>query len=600
MATECAGVGVCDYVSGLCTCPLGFTGQACERLACPKDCNGRGTCQTVRNAGFTYGRDLSVAYSSGDGKGPQYNNWDHSSTTMCVCDIGFTGPDCSTRICPKGDDPMTSGQNYREITLETGATSGLLGGYFKFNFQGETVRFSANSSNWTSTQCDSDIESLPNVASVTCVRAAANPARLSANYTIKFIAWPAIPHENNIYSHSGNPNLMDFSCDVSEVAGTAAGAFCKLYDSKAINIREYLPCSGRGICDASTAQCTCSAGFDGVDCQTSSTQVSTATSSDDILLLYSTSGGYTGNALKLKTDRAASTDFNLIYAETNSLASYQLKGNGDVLMHQGGLTITAGGETITAGGLVITAGGQTVTGGGLTVAGGGSTVSGGLVVKAGGQTMEGTDGLHILGGGATIKTTSRTDTGLEVFANGDKRAATSSVFRVRADTNATSDPDSADNFALIEAIIGKYDIANKRNLAANQTIFRVTAQPKTEIHVGGLDVKAGGQTIRAGGLVVTAGGVTISSGDLVLASGTMSTTGFSSSSITTFSAAVNAAGQTLTLTGATVEGAMNFKNGFTSEGVTTFSNKVSLALQTVTLGTTAFKGTSDFSGGATT
>ena len=96
MATECAGVGVCDYVSGLCTCPLGFTGQACERLACPKDCNGRGTCQTVRNAGFTYGRDLSVAYSSGDGKGPLYNNWDHSSTTMCVCDIGFTGPDCST------------------------------------------------------------------------------------------------------------------------------------------------------------------------------------------------------------------------------------------------------------------------------------------------------------------------------------------------------------------------------------------------------------------------------------------------------------------------------------------------------------------------
>jgi len=24
-----------------------------------------------------------------------YTNWDSISTTMCVCDFGFTGPDCS-------------------------------------------------------------------------------------------------------------------------------------------------------------------------------------------------------------------------------------------------------------------------------------------------------------------------------------------------------------------------------------------------------------------------------------------------------------------------------------------------------------------------
>ena len=42
---ECAGVGICVPATGRCACPVGFTGQACERLACPNDCNGQGTCQ---------------------------------------------------------------------------------------------------------------------------------------------------------------------------------------------------------------------------------------------------------------------------------------------------------------------------------------------------------------------------------------------------------------------------------------------------------------------------------------------------------------------------------------------------------------------------
>jgi len=105
---KCTNPSIIHYAN---SCPLGFDGQGCERLACPNNCNNAGTCQTVKNVGYAYGADTQTTMNQGgDGYGPLYANWDHSSTTMCVCDHGFTGPDCSYRICAKGDDPLTASQ----------------------------------------------------------------------------------------------------------------------------------------------------------------------------------------------------------------------------------------------------------------------------------------------------------------------------------------------------------------------------------------------------------------------------------------------------------------------------------------------------------
>lgn len=58
---------------------------------------------TIENAGLIYGPDTAAGFSpGGDGVGPQYSNWDHSSMTMCVCDHGLTGPDCSYRKYNRG------------------------------------------------------------------------------------------------------------------------------------------------------------------------------------------------------------------------------------------------------------------------------------------------------------------------------------------------------------------------------------------------------------------------------------------------------------------------------------------------------------------
>jgi hypothetical protein len=40
--------------------------------------------------------------------GQQYQEWDAGKIQGCKCDLGYDGPDCSHRISPHGDDPLTT------------------------------------------------------------------------------------------------------------------------------------------------------------------------------------------------------------------------------------------------------------------------------------------------------------------------------------------------------------------------------------------------------------------------------------------------------------------------------------------------------------
>merc|ERR1712072_235925 len=73
----------------------------CRRSECPNDCSGNGRCLT--NWAFTH--DSSYVNNNDQ-------MWDQSKTQQCSCDRGFTGYDCSERICPFGDNPTTEcGEN---------------------------------------------------------------------------------------------------------------------------------------------------------------------------------------------------------------------------------------------------------------------------------------------------------------------------------------------------------------------------------------------------------------------------------------------------------------------------------------------------------
>ena len=87
---ECSGNGLCNIKNGKCQCFAGYTGTACEKSTCGNDvCNNHGQCLTISTQ-----YDLFRADRSDSGN---YTLWEHSSTTSCVCEPGYTGPYCEIR-----------------------------------------------------------------------------------------------------------------------------------------------------------------------------------------------------------------------------------------------------------------------------------------------------------------------------------------------------------------------------------------------------------------------------------------------------------------------------------------------------------------------
>lgn len=76
--------------------------------------------------------------------GPDYGNWDGDHVTVCYCDWGFFGPDCSLKICAKDDDPTTSNQKYRTISIRLSGGGSGLSGVVRISFLGFSTELSAN------------------------------------------------------------------------------------------------------------------------------------------------------------------------------------------------------------------------------------------------------------------------------------------------------------------------------------------------------------------------------------------------------------------------------------------------------------------------
>ena len=80
---------------------------------CPNDCSGQGICRTLREVAAGALSRTAVGSSGGSllfsgVRTPfDYTLWDADKHQMCVCDAGFSGVDCSQRICPRSDDPLT-------------------------------------------------------------------------------------------------------------------------------------------------------------------------------------------------------------------------------------------------------------------------------------------------------------------------------------------------------------------------------------------------------------------------------------------------------------------------------------------------------------
>lgn len=171
---ECSNKGMCDRQTGTCACFEGYDGSACQRASCPSNadgmCSGHGTCETVKEIAA---RDFSNIYKL----------WDEDSTMGCVCDAGYSGADCSERVCKFGADPLyyDDEQNIRFSNFTyhfyTTAADVTLTGNYSLTF------FDAYGENWQTAPLDwnatcetvtAALEDLPNnaipVNSVRCFK----------------------------------------------------------------------------------------------------------------------------------------------------------------------------------------------------------------------------------------------------------------------------------------------------------------------------------------------------------------------------------------------------------------------------------------------
>ncbi|KAL7541839.1 hypothetical protein ACHAXR_011265 [Thalassiosira sp. AJA248-18] len=152
-SAECSNRGKCDRNTGQCLCETMYEGSACERLACPNDCSGRGRCLSAKalarmqdpgiqrkSSGCT-STDICDAdcsnrdYSACSAVNVYETPWEADQFFGCLCDAGYAGYDCSIRTCATGDDPLTGSQDNDIQLLECHADFGT----FTLTFRRETT-----------------------------------------------------------------------------------------------------------------------------------------------------------------------------------------------------------------------------------------------------------------------------------------------------------------------------------------------------------------------------------------------------------------------------------------------------------------------------
>lgn len=247
---ECSAMGSCDRSTGKCSCATGFEGIACERMSCPSCSNGR--CISMREA-------AAIQDNTNFFVATTYSLWDADKIFGCQCDNGYTGFDCSQRTCPKGDDPMTTGQ-WNEVQRLNCLCDGCTG-TFALTFRRRTT---ANiSPTMTAAQLETELEKIDTIHGVTVTLSGsgsticdADGATASITFTNNPGDMPLLQVQSRLTGGSTTPAV--YMTDLANLASTPT------FDGVANPIdgtREEVDCSNRGLCDTTTGVCRCYPGF---------------------------------------------------------------------------------------------------------------------------------------------------------------------------------------------------------------------------------------------------------------------------------------------------------------------------------------------------
>jgi len=123
---ECGNKGICNRKTGECDCFDGYEGAGCKRASCPNECSGHGTCEHIKTL-------AELDYNN------MYDLWDAEMTMGCSCDPGYYGPDCSSRRCKMGIDPLYLDDTTARVQTVDYRLMGYAGGKALNNLEGDST-----------------------------------------------------------------------------------------------------------------------------------------------------------------------------------------------------------------------------------------------------------------------------------------------------------------------------------------------------------------------------------------------------------------------------------------------------------------------------
>mmetsp|Transcript_7391 Transcript_7391/g.15201 ORF Transcript_7391/g.15201 Transcript_7391/m.15201 type:complete len:603 (+) Transcript_7391:425-2233(+) len=256
---ECSDMGTCNRATGLCECADGFIGSACQYLSCPQNCHGHGECVSMSTLAEknevngvlspqTYGIDPNNSLT-----------WDSDQVYGCLCSDGWEGYDCFLKSCPNGDDPNTQHQSNEVQQLS--CTDSDDAGSFQLTFRDQAVNVAV-----TNTAVELEV-ALNRLSTIHRVSVAYNDpdiyvgASTLAADALQICRASGQLIDIEFLSPTGNVPEIVISDSLSEVDGSLTMTTIK--DGN----KEYITCSGRGLCDHSTGLCDCFPGYGSSDGQ---------------------------------------------------------------------------------------------------------------------------------------------------------------------------------------------------------------------------------------------------------------------------------------------------------------------------------------------
>ena len=405
---------------------------------------------------------------------PNFTNWEGSKATMCVCDTGWTGPSCNMKMCPKGDDPFTSSNGYRTLQIRTQSSisPSSLSGYYRFFFNGYSFLFAADLNELSPSDCKAAFEGMLTLGSVSCENIAVTSGGM--NVTVKFLSFPTIPVENNVYTNDGTASSGFYFCDTSLVTG--GEVTCEVTDvtSSSATLKEYAYCSNRGVCDFNVGDCTCFKNFGNINCDTYATNIDKTYSNEtDLFTIRATNRNYNSSSLLmlgLTWDDGLQEydDNNYVGSKMTQIKFLQLRSNSN----KSPLRKTYHDYKF-------------------------SLYRNGYINKTGDWTLSQSNGRGM-------------DVGKHVIVKGGSLAIYSTGLNSKVAVNLTGGGSVRSGVS----VTGGFTVVNGVNLYGESTIYKSLIF-KAGGSGGGVSVLGGGMTVKTGGLLVQTNGVAIVGGLLV-------------------------------------------------------------------------------------